>query len=333
MMKIAKLANVSQATVSRVLNGCPGVSEDHVQSVKEAAKAINYKPRQKKNQTSKSSVTVAAITLSCDPIDRVFSTRSERFDRIEQELKDRDIQLLRFDLSNTDEIPLEITNGSVSGLILAGHHPNFKVLDMLEGYPKVWLNSRYEKEGDVVLPGNKDVGQLAVDYFIERNHKRIGLINAYFDNPAVVSRCAYFDILAKKAGVEIENYIYEDESGANKTTSTEELEARLEILVRKFVESQNKPTGLFVPIDLQVAIVYRLLLKYGVKIGKDVEILGCDNDMRFRVGLYPRPATIDIGAEVMLQQVVQLLIWRIQAPNVDRSISITVEPKLVEGES
>ena len=66
---------------------------------------------------------------------------------------------------------------------------------------------------------------------------------------------------------------------------------------------------------------------------KDVEIIGCDNEQVALIGLNPRPATIDVGADTMGQQAVELLLWRINNPDEDKRVQMSVIPELIPGEN
>jgi DNA-binding LacI/PurR family transcriptional regulator len=106
--------------------------------------------------------------------------------------------------------------------------------------------------------------------------------------------------------------------------------AALAALVDRMLASENKPSGLFVPIDMQVALLYEILYSKGVIPGKDVEIIGTDNDPVALAGLHPRPATVDIGASTLGNRVVRELLWSLEnsVRNTDK-ICMFVEPKLV----
>ncbi|AQQ70973.1 Ribose operon repressor [Limihaloglobus sulfuriphilus] len=329
MVKVAKMAKVSQATVSRVFNGNPTVSRESVENVKRAAALLGYKAKRKPRTSTSGVLKVAAISLGSEEMAAFFGGHSICIEKIERELAKNNVELLRFNVTDVASIPAVILSGEVSGLILTGYTLDFEVLEKLESFPKVWLNSHTTKDGDVILPGNVEIGKLALDYFLKRGHSKLGVLNAYLANPAVVSRCEYFKHAASLAGVKVTDFIYK----GLKSQNWQEFEQNVEVLVKEFIKSDNRPTAVFVPVDTEVALVYRFFTKYGIKIGKGgVEILGCDNDTATRVALYPRPSTIDIGTEILIRQAVQLLLWRIESPNVDRNISIVVEPKLILGE-
>ena len=85
-------------------------------------------------------------------------------------------------------------------------------------------------------------------------------------------------------------------------------------------------------MDLFAAILYRLLNKRNVKPGYDVEVISADNEGPYLAGLYPRPATIDIGGKRIGQFAVDQLLLRIQRPEDTRGLRMIIEPIVIEGD-
>jgi len=103
------------------------------------------------------------------------------------------------------------------------------------------------------------------------------------------------------------------------------------VLVDKLLELSPQPTGVFVPQDKMTAVVYRLLLKRGVKPGREIAIISADNEAPYLAGLCPRPPTIDIGIDQQGQKAVELLLWRMRSETPTKGeLHLTLNPKLVE---
>ena len=104
-------------------------------------------------------------------------------------------------------------------------------------------------------------------------------------------------------------------------------------LVARLLEQDPVPTGLFLPYDLLTALVYRHLQRSGVRVGRDLETVSCNNQPTCLAGLTPRPATIDVGAETIGTRAVEQLLWRVRYPDVRNNLQLLVEILLVEGET
>jgi LacI family transcriptional regulator len=102
----------------------------------------------------------------------------------------------------------------------------------------------------------------------------------------------------------------------------------LEELVEKFVNANPRPTGLFCANDRTTTLVYPLLKRHGLRPGRDVTIVSCDNEEIRLAGLDPRPATIDIGAEQIGFRAVIRLQARLERPE-EVPLSIHIAPKLI----
>ena len=89
-----------------------------------------------------------------------------------------------------------------------------------------------------------------------------------------------------------------------------------------------RPKGIFVTSDVIVPAVYRSLERNGVAPGKDITIVSCNNEKSYLIPLHPQPAEIDIQAEVIGQQAVERLLWRMEHPDSPR-LTLIIEPSLL----
>jgi LacI family transcriptional regulator len=331
--EIAKKAGVSQATVSRVVNNNGNVGKQYADQVMMVMNELGYRQktnvRKRVNGLSTRTPNVAVLILSYDifqEYSHVFSTLLRSINRY---LGKQNLNAIQNFVTTKDQIPPAVKDGHVSGLILAGTTPSSEVLDELKDYPQVWISSRHDQTGDTALAGNELIGQMAKNYLLGRGHKRLGFLCATVDQPALIARGNYFEFSAKKEGVPVDIIVPQTKLVPRDLA---DCEAFVESLVLQFLKLEKRPTGIFVPMDMQVAMVYRFFKKYGVEVGKDVEIVGCDNDKLALMGVYPRPATIDIGAEAMGRQAVELLLWRLLNPEEGKRVCVSVVPELIPGE-
>jgi LacI family transcriptional regulator len=102
----------------------------------------------------------------------------------------------------------------------------------------------------------------------------------------------------------------------------------LDKLVDRLVSAKPRPNGLFVPTDLLTTRVYPLLYERGIRPGRDITIISCDNEEVRLSALNPRPTSIDIRPEDIGRRAVRRLLMRLE--NADEPPSrIQVAPKLV----
>ncbi|MFI4910268.1 MAG: LacI family DNA-binding transcriptional regulator [Sedimentisphaeraceae bacterium JB056] len=336
-LEIAKLAKVSPATVSRVLNERPGVSDETVNHVRNiiAQKGIDLSKIKKKairNNSYLKHKTVAFLVLSEDIFQVYSSVSMQLVNGIQEALKEQGINMILAHVPDAESLPPAVLDAKVDGLILTGPQPDKDVLECIESIPSVWLSSHQNSGGSILLGGNEMIGEMAARYLLDRGHKKLAVVNAFSEHPGVKRRAEFFDLYAKSAGAEsVEMFI-----GGNERSPINDLASFKVILgdlVERMLAADVKPTGLFVPIDMQVALLYEILYSKGVVPGKDVEIIGTDNDPVALAGLHPKPATVDIGASTLGSRVVRELLWSLEHSVKDSGkICMFVEPQLIVSE-
>lgn len=333
---IAKRAGVSQATVSRVLNGATNVAPKTLRLVERVIKEIGYQhvPRRKIQRPDETSQLVAALILNHDQFHNYASTCWLMLQGAQEALQKNGMNLLIAHTLSPDQIPPVVMDHKVAGLLLIGQHPDGRITDCLSDIPMVWLTTRQERHGDYAVPGNEQVGRIAAEYLIGRGHKQLGIIDTLVGSPAVEIRRRSFQFNAMQAKIPVQEFISDSSvyTARAESLNLSSLEERVATQVDRYLAAANRPTGLFVPMDMQLAIVYRILAKRQVKIGRDLEMIGSDDEKAALMGLYPRPATISIGPSAMGRRAVEQLIWRISNRSVKERIQVMVEPELIPGD-
>jgi DNA-binding LacI/PurR family transcriptional regulator len=107
----------------------------------------------------------------------------------------------------------------------------------------------------------------------------------------------------------------------------------VETIVQQYRSQPQPPTGIFVADDMQVAIMQPALQKAGVDIGPGkIEIISCNNETPYLVGLMPKPAVIDIRVESIGRRGVEQLLWRLDHADVPERMITAVEPVVIPPE-
>lgn len=333
IITVAKKAGVSPATVSRVLNNLSGVSPENIERVQEVMRQLQYHPR-KSRVSAVSYPTVALLVLSTHELFHHISTTLQTMEGIRDELSKNGVNLVVANATHPDELPPIVARRQINGLILQGQHPHPEVLERIKGIPSVWITSHQNTSGDALLPGNEQIGRLAAEYLLGKGCRKLGVLNAIGNNFAINNRVDFFCYCAGQQGSGAPlRFVAQDSAAADEALDQNVLEQAVRAQVQKLVASKDRPDGLFVPLDLQTAIVHRQLLRRGIQPGRDILLVGSDDIRAAFMGLWPRPASISLRSTLVGQLAVQQLLRRIAQPNnTDGFIQVSIQPSLVPGE-
>ncbi|HET7168457.1 MAG TPA: LacI family DNA-binding transcriptional regulator [Candidatus Limnocylindrales bacterium] len=202
--EVARVAGVSRATVSRVVNGSPKVSADVRRTVERAIDRLGYVP----NRAARSLVTRRSDSIAVvitEPASRLFN--DPFFPRlirgVSTALAARDLQLVL--LMPDDEVDERrtvryLTAGHVDGVILVSLHGDDPLPSQLaaRNIPVVVLaRPPHGVDVNYVDADNRDGARRATAHLIDGGRRRIGTITGPSDMVAGVDRLAgYRDALA-----------------------------------------------------------------------------------------------------------------------------------------
>ena len=177
--QIAKLAGVSQATVSRVINRYPNVSPATVELVQQAMQQVGYRPRQRMRRSPSSkqrtSQTVAVLTLD-DSYQQHPSLALAKLVAVQQALATAEMTMLMAEVRPGAPLPEAVERRELAGALLWGHTADEGLRKHLENVPTVWLSSHGDAVQADVLSGNAEVGRIAAQYLIDQGCDRLAFL-------------------------------------------------------------------------------------------------------------------------------------------------------------
>lgn len=175
---VAREAGVSVASVSRVLSGQTGVSEDTRARVLAAIKALDYRPDLAARRLRSRRTDMIGLIVS--------DIRNPFFTEISRAVEDMAYeQGLRVILCNADEDPAKealylelMRNENVSGVILS---PTLKWLEQFRpaayGFPVVLVDRcNRDTEADAVVLDNADAAFRLTEHMLQRGYRRIACL-------------------------------------------------------------------------------------------------------------------------------------------------------------
>ena len=284
--EVARVAGVSRATVSRVINGSPKVSPDVLATVEKAIAELNYVP----NRAARSLVARATMSIALvvpenahrffgDPyFADVVQGISERLDDSEYVLN---LQLTH-PSSPSEKTRRYLLGGNVDGAIVVSHHSGDHFLASLGRSLPVVFGGR--PLGQIANPGdyyidvdNRLGARHGVEHLVTRGCTRIATITGPADMPAAVDREMGWRDALQAAGLSDHRIAHGD------FTEAGGIRAALAL-----VDEHPDLDAIFVASDLMASGVLLALGERGLRVPDDVAIVGFDNSpyaTRGRIGL------------------------------------------------
>lgn len=346
IVQVSKLAGVSIATVSRVINNHRWVAPETAQLVRNAMKEVGYQPpasRQRSGRTPPGGVhgsgpplrdvdagvrgaghlTASSTLVSLlfpDPEARAMKTvLSGRVAHgISQQLAPQGLNLTLSLLADWDEMPTVIGRRQACGVILRGTVPVEHLFPLMNGLPCVTIfeTPSTPSYGDQVLEDNAAIGAMALAYLKRRGCRRVAFINRDVLHPSYASRGDGFARAARGEGIE---------------ARLVSRGAPISELVSELLDSGTRPDGIFVPgNEDQVDLAYRELARRGVHPGRDMAFIGVAYDAARLRTLDASLPNIDICPEDIGAAAAETLLWRLANPAAPRRRTL-IDPKFVPG--
>jgi LacI family transcriptional regulator len=302
---VAAKAGVSLATVSYVLSGRSGgttrISEPTKEKVLGIAQELGYVPNQAARGMRRGRTDLVAVAVgNLDwPWDRAIAETAARI------LPEYGYQPLVL-LGATAWRDFMLAGGA-DGVII-GYVPDTVVEDRTvtelarRGVPQVVVSEVMQPDGfDVVVPETASGIAEAMEQLTSR-HSRIACIGRSGDSPIRHGSCRFSDFEAgmERAGLAIDSTL----------VTTAENQGRLVYdQVLAMLQRPDRPTAIFACDDQEALSALRAAYRLGLSVPEDVEIIGVGNS---KEGLESDPPLSSVGPEPILEQVVNLLVARLQ---------------------
>ena len=272
IVQLAKLANVSTATVSRVLNGKSNVSEETRNKVLALAEELNYTPNHPArifSQAPTKRILVTANTLS----NRFFATVLEGIQNLAS-LNGYDVFLSPLQNPHTNELRglLPFKQHCVDGLIVVSSSPSyFRALDEFPPDAPIVQCSEYDASlpFPYVAVDNYISAKKAVQYLISLGHKKIGLFNRTATLLHAQERERGFYATMEECGLPINpRWIVHVNSAVFETAYS---------AARNLLMNDERPTAVFATSDSYAAAVIHAANALGLRVPEDLSVIGFDN--------------------------------------------------------
>ncbi|MEG0355888.1 MAG: LacI family DNA-binding transcriptional regulator [Lachnospiraceae bacterium] len=312
--EVAKLAEVSPSTVSRVLNGTAKVNEEKRQRVEKVIKETGFKPNEAARTLFKKSAHIIGVIVP--NIENPFF--NEMAKAIEAEAYRNGYRLTL--CNSSDNLEKEKNNINLldrmnaDGIILLTNQEDLTKEVKQCKIPVITLDRQVKNNNEVacVQSDHYGGGRMAMEYLISCGCKHIINMQAPQELSSARARYQGYLDVCRERKVEpcsiLCQYQYED--GLIQT----------EKLLQKYPEVD----GILAANDMVAISVYKVLHKHGLKVPNDIQIIGFDN-INLSSLMTPEITTIAQPISEMGTEAVQMLLKYLDGKEIQKQTIFPVE--------
>ena len=312
IVDVAKKANVSVATVSRVMNGNYPVKAETKKRVLEVVNELNYIPNmQARELTQQKSATIGVVVPS---INNMFFP--EVIKGIESNLKLNSLSLVLACSNNDKEDEKLCVNNllsrNVSGIIVIDPNTeniNSKFFHNISTQtPLVFVNGHSVSANISSVINDQAMGAgMALNYLLENNHKDILFVRGKDSYSYNVKEEVYKEIMTDLNIFKPENIINIGDGNSNETVDNT-VNIFLDIL------KTSSATAVFACNDLMAVGVLNACKKLNLHVPNNLSIIGFDN-IALSKFVEPKLTTIDQNMFLLGTNAATLLLEKIESDN------------------
>jgi LacI family transcriptional regulator len=326
--KIAEMASVSTATVSRVLNGHPSVNPEIRLRIEEIITSTGYQPSMVARGLVTNRTNIFAFLYAASYSNLFYP---ELIRGVQDEANELGYQLI---VCNTNDLPEKekqvldtVEQLKVAGVIFASallDHPEGVLRVHKKGIPCVLLNRRLLDEPvDYIIVDNvKGTGD-AIEHLVGLGHTRIGFIGGPDNTSNGRERLEGYRMALER------NRLPFDTTLVRKTNNEQPAAYRA---ARELLALPHRPTALFVQNDFLCISVFDAILELGLSVPGDVALVSFDGTSIAEARAL-RFTTVSQRTYDMGRRAAQILSLKERHPEIKERYHVVFEPELIIRES
>lgn len=298
---VASAAEVSIATVSRVLNEAEGVSGDVRQRVLRVAHRMGYSGTRRPAST----YVALAYTGRCS-IGSPYDVALLEGISAAAEEGGFDLAIVKLQSERkAGESPVDVmARKGIRGALLRTHAQTRQVCLELakEGFPGVVIGDRFEEPDVSYIDADSRGSSLqAMEHLISLGHRRIAIATGHVPDNDHMDRLAAYEEAHRKHGIELDPKLVHHVWA---------LRPNGEQVMRTVMSMTDRPTAIFITDPLVAVGAINQAHEMGVKIPGDISIVGFD-DTDTRDNIYPKMSAVCQDAKLVGYEAMSLLTKRL----------------------
>lgn len=324
---VAKLAKVSTATVSHVINGTRYVSDETKRRVYEAMDALSYRPNSVARSLRSKKSNIIGLLVPIQPEDTSNFFFMSVAQGIQHVLMENGYHLIfgnsKEDLKTEIEQIKVFDSKQIDGLIIAPTFDDHRYLkDSLTGnYPVVFIDRKPKNyNGDCVLADGAKGTDEAISYLIQKGHRNIGFITGTLGITSSDSRLEGYRNALTRHGINVDESLIKVEE-----TSHSSFESGYNLA--KELVSTGRISALFVANNVMTMGALHYLQEREIRIPEDIALIGFDDYEWARI-TRPALSMVKQPSYELGEEAAKLLLKRIKEP-AKKPIEILLPTSLV----
>lgn len=319
---IARIANVSYATVSRALNNHKDVNEQTKQKILKICNELGYSP----NAIARGLVKQSTYTIGLLIPDITNPYYPEVARGVEDEASKENYNIF---LCNTDwDLMKEVDYFNlllakrVEGIIIAPVSDDTTkfVEKFTDRLPIVFLGTRLSGEKyNYVAIDNIKGGEMITEYLINLGHRRIAFIGGTKDSSTFSDRVKGYKNALIKNKIDINKNLIKI-CGYRKVDGYNALKA--------MAKESNVPTAIFAVNDLVALGIIEAAEEMGLEIPQDISLAGFD-DIPYASLPKIRLTTVSQPKDLIGREAIRILLEKIKNKNINTGLQRIIQPELI----
>jgi len=269
---IARMAGVSTATVSQVINSNGRISKATAAKVMKIIEEFNFHPNRAGRALVNRNTGNVGIFVSKDH----FTIKEPFYDRIyigaEVVAQESDYYLILNVVKNDHVVPRCLQEASIDGAILMGSVSR-TIMDWIyqRNIPVVFVDY-YPSDRPYmsVLINNEESAQTAVRHLIDLGYPTIGFIGSDYEHPSIAARYKGYTQALKKSGIRLDpRLVFQDKRSNNYQYG---FDAGMEM-----IRSRRLPRAVFCANDMMALGLMRAMKLSRIAMPDTLALVGFDN--------------------------------------------------------
>lgn len=323
MRDVAKLAGVTQPTVSYVINGTARVSDEVKEKVHQAIRELNYKPNYFARGLKTNKSRMIGIIIP-DIMNEYYAGMIHTMEHYLAELGYAVIiSSTNYDVDAESKSIRHLIDYNVEGIIVAYQIRSPEGLKILADSEKAAvILEGGDKCSNIpcIHTDNYDGGYTAAQYLIDHGRKKIAYVGQNADIQALDDRCRGYKDAMRDNQLLYEGMLYEACGPADKWEEGRRLG---KILAHKEIDA------MIVSSDVLAVGIIKAIMTEGKKIPEDVAVIGYD-DIPLAQVFVPALTTMAQPVAQMCKLAVQTVTQNIKVEKIQREI---LKASLIERET